>query len=46
MASEVTFDLGNELMDLDYSCSRDYFISLYLKSLFFPGGGEGNKTDL
>ena len=48
MASEVTFDLGNELMDLDYSCSRDYFISLSLKSLFFPGGGggEGNKIDL
>ena len=44
MASEVTFDLRNEVRDLDYLCSSAYFILLSLKSLFFPGGG--NKDDL
>ena len=37
MASEVTFDLGNELRDLDYLCFSAYFISLSLKSLLLPG---------
>ena len=36
MASEVTFDLGNEFRDPDYLCSGDYFLSLFLKSLLFP----------
>ena len=34
VASEVTFDLGNEVRDLDYLCSRAHFILLSLKSLF------------
>ena len=46
-ASEVTFDLGNELRDLYKLCSSAYFFSLSLKSLLFPGGGGGgNKIDL
>ena len=45
MASEVTFDLGNELRDFDYLYSSAYFLLLSLKSLFSPGG-EGNKDDL
>ena len=44
MASEVTFDLGNELRDLDYLCSSAYFISLSLKSLFSQKE-KGNKID-
>ena len=43
MASEVTFDLRNEVRDLDYLCSSAYFISFSLKSLLFPGG---DKIDL
>ena len=46
MASEVTFDVINELRDLDYLCSSAYLISLSLKSLLFPGRKEGNKIDL
>ena len=49
MASEVTFDLKNELRDLDYLCSSAYFILLSLKSLFSPRRRrrkEGNKDDL
>ena len=36
MASEVTFDLRNELRDLDYICSSAYMLSLSLKRLFSP----------
>ena len=43
MASEVTFDLWNEVRDLGYLCSSAYFISLSLKRLFSPGGGGGRK---
>ena len=45
MASEVTFDLGNEFRDLDYLCPGAYILSLSLKRLFSPGGG-GDKDDL
>ena len=40
MASEVTFDLGNELRDFDYLYSSAYFILLSLKRLFSPGRKE------
>ena len=36
VASEVTFDLRNELRDLDYICSSAYMLSLSLKRLFSP----------
>ena len=45
MALEVTFDLKNELRDLDYLSSSAYFISLSLKSLFSRGGGEGGRKE-
>ena len=47
MASEAANGPGNELRDLHYSYSSAYSISLSLKSLFSPAGGEGgNKIDL
>ena len=47
MASEVTYDLGNEFRDLDFLCSGAYIPSSSLKRLFSPGGRkEGDKDDL
>ena len=44
MASEVTFDLGNEVRDLGYLCSSAYFIILSLKRLLFPERKETKMT--
>ena len=46
MASEVTFDLGNQLRDLDYLCYNAYFLSLSLKSLFSPRRKEEETSYL
>ena len=46
VASEVTFDLRNELRDLDYICSSAYMLSLSLKRLFSPPRRKEEETKM
>ena len=46
MASEVTFDLGNELRDLDYPCSSAFMVPKCFCEPFIPrkkGRKKGRK---
>ena len=44
MASEVIFDLVNELRELDYLCSSAYILLLSLKRLFSPWRRKEKET--